>query len=527
MKLFAPLFLVLMHCTTSAQNLQFTIHYNDTLQTIHNIGASACWFSEEIGSTWPTPAKERMAELLFSKDVDISGQPKGIGLSAFRYNIGGGTAEQGDSSGIKDPAHRVECFQLPNGSYDWSKQKGYTWFLQKAKNYGVENLIAFVNTPPVHLTKNGLGYKLVKDPYANLQEDKYTEYANFLTAVLQHFDEQNLHFNLISLINEPQWDWSGVPGEAKQEGSPWTNEEIYKAVKKLNTSLQQKHLTSKILVTEAAMLNHLYAKNVTASDQAKTFWSNKSSLYIGDLSHATPYIAGHGYFSESTDQNLISSRRSTKDTIEKIGKNLQFWQSEYCLLGDGFKEGTKGKRSATDCALFLAKVIHHDLALGNATAWQFWNSFEPGAADTNTLYYLVALNKNRFTDTANRYSVTKNLWALGHYSLFVRPGMKRMAVDRNDGLTDSAIAQNIMITAFRNNGGRIVVNAINYTVNDASAVLQLEGIGNGFRLKQHFVTSGKSTDNLTPHSVSAGATINSQSTVVLPARSINTFVFEK
>src|ERR1700712_5995544 len=103
--------------------LTITVHINDTVQTIRNIGASACWYGEEIGKTWPMVQKQRMAELLFSKEADVSGQPKGIGLSAFRFNIGAGTAEQGDSSGIKDPSHRVECFLSPDGNYNWNKQQ--------------------------------------------------------------------------------------------------------------------------------------------------------------------------------------------------------------------------------------------------------------------------------------------------------------------------------------------------------------------------------------------------------------------
>ncbi|HEV8084752.1 MAG TPA: glycoside hydrolase, partial [Chitinophagaceae bacterium] len=113
--------------------LVFTIQLNHTVQQIKNIGSSGCWFSEEIGANWPEDKKRRIAEFLFSRGFYKNGQPKGIGLSAFRFNIGAGTTEQGDSSGIRDPAHRVECFLSPKGTYDWNKQKGYTWMLQQAK----------------------------------------------------------------------------------------------------------------------------------------------------------------------------------------------------------------------------------------------------------------------------------------------------------------------------------------------------------------------------------------------------------
>lgn len=74
------------------QAVTFTIDSKRTAQTIDNFGASGAWFSEGIGKYWAADKKERMAELLFSKAFDKAGHPIGIGLSAWRFNIGGGTA---------------------------------------------------------------------------------------------------------------------------------------------------------------------------------------------------------------------------------------------------------------------------------------------------------------------------------------------------------------------------------------------------------------------------------------------------
>lgn len=511
-------------------HLIFTIHYNDTVQQVRNIGASGCWFSEEIGKQWPVTQKQRIAELLFSRSIDNNGQPKGIGLSAFRFNIGAGTAEQGDSSGIKDPSHRVECFLSPTGSYDWNKQEGYLWMVEQARNYGVENLIAFVNSPPVQFTKNGLGFKLNNDGVSNLKEDKYKAYGTFLEQVIKHFDEKNLHFSFISPVNEPQWDWTGKFGEAKQEGTPWTNEEIYKVVKNLDSSLSRQKLATKILITEAGMLDHLYASNVKASKQIETFWDPKSALYIGDLNNTTKYVEGHSYFTENGDLNMIRTRRSLRDSLKKYNPGLEYWQSEYCLLGDGYKEHTTGKRTAIDCALFLAKVIHHDLTVGNATAWHFWNAYEPGPADSNSRYYLIAINPRRLTDTAHLYTVTKNLWALGHYSLFIRPGMYRIETGRNDGSSDTAIAQQVMLSAFRDETGKeLVINAINYTTENKKVGIVLQGLSTGktVRLEKRYVTSAKEGDDLKPYPAyeNKDKAAAEDQTISLPARSITTLIY--
>src|SRR3569833_721372 len=231
------LILAVSTCLRAQTPVVITIDLHNKAQTIQNFGASGCWYSEPIGLYWPDSTKMRMADMLFSKKMDKGGNPKGIGLSAWRFNIGAGTAEQGDSSGIKDVNRRAECFLNADGTYNWKKEQGYLWFVKKAREYGVENLIAFVNSPPVYYTQNGLGYKTTKDRHANLKADKYDAYANFLAEVLAHFNSENIYFDFISPVNEPQWEWYNKFGEATQEGSPYTNAEIYKVIKALDQTL--------------------------------------------------------------------------------------------------------------------------------------------------------------------------------------------------------------------------------------------------------------------------------------------------
>ena len=76
----------------------------------------------------------------------------------WRFNLGGGSEEQGDASGIVSDKkeRRVDCFLTSaNGSYDWSKSAGRRYFMEKAKEYGCESFVLFSNTPPVYYTYNG------------------------------------------------------------------------------------------------------------------------------------------------------------------------------------------------------------------------------------------------------------------------------------------------------------------------------------------------------------------------------------
>ncbi|HEY8928156.1 MAG TPA: glycoside hydrolase [Mucilaginibacter sp.] len=492
-----------------------TIDLNKTAQTIDNFGASGCWFSEGIGKYWPAEKKDRIAELLFSKKFDKSGQPMGIGLSAWRFNIGAGTFEQGDSSGIKDFRKRTECFLSPDGTYDWDKQAGYRFFLQKAHDYGVENLIAFSNSPPVLFTKNGLGFKTEKDFKSNLKENAYDAYTHFLAEVLKHFDKEGLHFNYISPVNEPQWDWSHADKKADQEGSAWQNDEIYHVVNSLNAALDAAQLKSKILVTEAGMLSYLYGGQTKSSHQIQDFFSTASPFYLGGFGHVPKLIGGHSYFTESNDSTLMVTRTRLADTVKKY--NIDFWQTEYSMLANGYKDGTTGKRSAMDCALFLAKVIHTDLSTGNATAWQFWNSYEPGSATFDTRYYLIALKAASPEFKDGEFTVTKNLWALGSYSRFVRPGMKRIitGVSNNNGLKN----QNLMITAYTGKKNELVMVAINYDTQKATVKLDIKNSGKKYRTVTRYLTADGDDLNMKPLPVQSV-----DGRLILPARSIMTAV---
>jgi O-glycosyl hydrolase len=503
--------------TQSPNPLVISIDAKDTQQTIHNFGASGCWFSECIGKYWPVAKREKMAELLFSKEKAADGSPKGIGLSAWRFNIGGGTAEQGDSSGIKDFRKRVESFLAPDGTYNWNKQAGYQWFLRKAKDYGVENLIAFSNTPPVQFTQNGLGFKTVKDYKANLKPDKYNDYANFLTEVIKHFDKAGLHFNYISPVNEPQWDWSNKPGEASQEGSPWSNAEVYKVVAAVDASLENKKLNTQILTTEAGMLTYLYSGKTTASNQIQQFYTDTSQYSFNKLKHVPRLVAGHSYFSDLGDTNMVAIRKHVADTAKKYG--IEYWQSEYSMLGDGFREGFKGKRSQMDCALFLAKIINQDLTVGNAAAWQLWNAWEPGSAEFDTRYYLLALKPANPEYTDGDFSITKNLWAMGNYSLFVRPGMKRLNTSRNDQLKPVEVAQDVMVSAFRGGKDKLVMVVINYTDKARSISPELKNF-KSVKKYRTYTTTANANDNLKP-----AAAQKLHGAINLPPRSITTILF--
>src|SRR5690554_1168012 len=94
------LLLSLLITSSLAINGQNTIHINvaEKHQTIRGIGASDAWNVDPVGKYWSNAVKEDLAQKLFSTANSPNGQPLGIGLSRWRFNIGGGSLEQGDAS---------------------------------------------------------------------------------------------------------------------------------------------------------------------------------------------------------------------------------------------------------------------------------------------------------------------------------------------------------------------------------------------------------------------------------------------
>lgn len=60
------------------------INLEKKYQTIDNFAAAGCWFAEGIGKYWPEEKKQKIAQLLFSRQTDDKGNPLGIGLSGWR-----------------------------------------------------------------------------------------------------------------------------------------------------------------------------------------------------------------------------------------------------------------------------------------------------------------------------------------------------------------------------------------------------------------------------------------------------------
>ena len=399
-------------------------------QTIEGFGASDCWLPNTIGAYW-SDNRQLIANYLFSQNKS-NGQPEGIGLSVWRVNLGAGSAEQGDESGIASVNNRAESF-LSGGAYDWNKCVGQRYFMEQAKRYGCESFVLFVNSPLVQYTRNGKGFSKAGGT-GNLKEEHYDDYANYLVTVADYFNAAGYNVTHVSPLNEPQFDWDGDA----QEGSGWDNSYIAKYVKALDKAFQAKGTKTKLSLAEAASFEDLYQGDDARRQVIKHLFTKGSANYIGDLKSVDNHVAAHSYWTYDTWDHMRTVRQKARAAADAQG--LRIWQTEWSMLGDAPSElagGSYEMATEMDIALYMSKIIHNDLTVANVTSWSYWTAMSVERYGQKNRFELIKTTAKggEYSDDFTQggtVTATDNLWVLGNYSLFVRPGYKRVALQHQE-----------------------------------------------------------------------------------------------
>ncbi|WP_426446284.1 glycoside hydrolase [Paenibacillus sp. S-38] len=440
-------------------------------QKIDNFGASDAWSMEPLGRYWTEENKNRVADLLFSRE-------KGIGLSAWRFNIGAGSTET-DEAIITNPWRRAEAFKSSeSGRYDWNKQAGQQWFLKAAKERGVDTLIAFVNSPPIWMTKNGHAQPDASVGSTNLKDGYEDEFAAFVSDVLEHFEEQGIPFDYISPINEPTWDWN----RAGQEGNRYNNDDLKRVILALSGELKARgipaHISAPDGVEITALLDDEFYQRFANKEQytggANSLGTGKYREYIQDLlgdpelkAAVGNKIASHSYwsdYSKTGDDRLGLLRDLLEENLKKYDPDAKYWMSEYCILGDY----GPGRDLGIDPALHVARTIHFDLTRANAAAWQWWTAVSKEDYKDGLIY----TDFNKAGDEQNILP-SKILWALGNYSKFIRPGAERIELA---GLDEEA-RSGLLGSAYKDEKEQTVTSVlVNDSTVDKRVKLSIQGL---------------------------------------------------
>jgi hypothetical protein len=303
-------------------------------------------------------------------------------------------------------------------------------------------------------------------------------------------------------------EWNGL----SQEGCRAGNDDIKAVLRALDRELKKRKCPTQIAGIEVSGLPPLYSLADRMSKTYNAKYGNYVDEFLGDnsiagmLNHRLSY---HDYGSDLLKGQLVENRQAVRKKFDQY-PGWKPWMSEYCVMTGSEGKGGGGRDLTMNTALDVARIIHLDLTLVGVTAWQWWTAVSPVSYKDGLI----------FTDwkkpgDAESIITSRLLWALGNYSRFVRPGMRRVELTG----TGHDIRE-LMGSAYKDEKARRVV-AVYINMGTGPQTVQLDfGLGKrGWRLKSitPYVTSDREGDELKAYpAVVAGTPIE------IPARSVVT-----
>jgi O-glycosyl hydrolase len=399
------------------------------VQTMQGFGAAGAWWPNDLVK-FGQRAQRQVADMLFDQS--------GIGLSAYRYNIGGGGV------GVTNPPRAAQTFLVSPGTYDWSRDPGGRLFLRLAAQRGVPILVGFVNSAPSIWTTNGL------NTGGNLKLGSEFAYARYLADVVGHFHANGVTLSYVSPMNEPDYTFAG----GGQEGMAVPVLQRAIVVQALGQALAQHAPYCRVIADESSHVGDQFNLEVPP-------WMTipGTSRYVAALAHHLYDFPG--------DLPLQLARRIGR----LYGKAL--WCTELCCIDS--RTGVFGQQYDPTIAGAMPVVnrIWQCLTQANDAAFHWWVACssaigtDPTSVNTSgwndgLLYY-----DPNYASTGNQQIyTTKRYFALGNFSRYVRPGDQRHEV--------TGAPANLRLLAFSTSTGWSLVVINNSPAGSAATPFQLQ-----------------------------------------------------
>ena len=103
------------------------------------------------------------------------------------------------------------------------------------------------------------------------------------------------------------------------------------------------------------------------------FCPDSVDTYLGDTPNVPRLMLGHSYWTTTPLSELRNIRSQLRDTLDK--HDVDFWQTETCIMGNDEEiGGGNGFDRTMKTALYVARIIHHDIVYAGAKSWQWWRA---------------------------------------------------------------------------------------------------------------------------------------------------------
>lgn len=407
--------------------MQIKVDINKKYQTFDGIGASGAWWAQLVGGWSHTdpisgmPVRDRIAQLLYSKE-------DGIGMSIYRYNIGGGSKHSGKGE-YSQPLRATECFEISPEKYDWNRDSNAVYMMKKSVEYGADEVILFVNSPIERLTKNGLAHNKKHQLFhENISKKNYKAFAKYCFDVTEHFCEEGLPVKYLSPVNEPIWVWNGG-----QEGCFYRPKSVRKVFKAFAEELEKRPQLKKLKLSGAESgdlrwFNKSYTRQLLKDKNVR---KHLDAVDVHSYCLPIPIPINIPFLN-----NRLSFVKRYRKWMDRKYPDVPIKMSEWTHMQGGRDYGM-------DSAIVTATVMHEDFTLLNATSWQHWIA----VSEVDYCDGLIYINIPEKT-----FEITKRYYVTGNYTKYVERGAKRIEASTDDN--------DLLLTAFENDGKvtLIVVN---------------------------------------------------------------------
>lgn len=452
-----------------------TINKDKRHQTMESFGVSGAWWAQIVGG-WAEAdeasgesKRDRIAELLCDKD-------RGIGIGCYRYNLGGGS--DNDGKGVfRQKSRGTVSFDTGEDEYDWDRDKNAVYMMKKCVEEGADEVVIFSNSPPVRWTKN---HKACLDRpwHTNLPVKNEQKFVRYLLDCAEHFKAEGIPVKYISPVNEPVWVWTERHG---QEGCHYNPTGVRRLMHKLAVSLGRREALAGV--------------KISGAENGDIRWFNRTycRVMLGDkvIRRNIDGIDTHSYF---TQLPIPIVKKPVNDRLAFMMRYRKFMDRHYPGVRLKISEWTHmqgGRDYGIDSALVQAKTMYEDLTVLDAASWQNWIA----VSDVDFCDGLIYINDDR------SFELTKRYYAFGNFSKFV---------NREDVRAEAVCDDSEVLPLFFMGGGsdKLIVINLSFSTKD----IQLPAV---FAAGTLYVTSAD--DDLTP-SVFTGPD------VTVKARSVTTFI---
>ncbi|TWT99859.1 hypothetical protein Pla108_08020 [Botrimarina colliarenosi] len=361
-------------------------------------GTSLCWWAHRVGG-W---RDESLGPLLDA----ITDPVDGLGLSVFRYNIGGGEAP--DHNHFRRYADLPGFQAGPDAPLDPNADERQRRVLEMLVSRVPDAVLeAFSNSPPYWMTRSGCAAGGVLGQ-PNLADDRVDDFAAYLTNVLAAYrDRHGLVFRSLDPFNEPNQPWWNTSGN--QEGCHVPEGQQSAVLLAVSQALAERGLdkTTTLAATDAHSID----------------------LALHNAQRLTPAaLATVGQINTHTYRG--SQRRELSDFAATEGKRL--WQSESGPMGLRKRGG--------GVLLAMMRRVALDLNELRPTAWVMWQ-----VVDVSSQWSCFHLD-----DPTETFRPNSNYGLYSQFTRRIRPG------DRIVPTADAAV-----VAAVSSNDQRLMVVVVN------------------------------------------------------------------